>query len=193
MALIEKTKYQSSTVVELPGSDEVFTKVRQRNSIDLMLRNTQQHNIQLSCMADQKANILIGATLVIQTIIITMSASGNIPIELILMSFFSFCSTWFAVQAVFPALSKIQVKEEDRNLLFFGHYTEMEINDYYDEMSKILKEDKLVYKAVVKDIYHMGLYLKNRKYRYLRLSYILFLTGLFVSFVTFILSQLGLF
>lgn len=190
MKIIEKDKKLSSTIIELPNTDEHFANVQQRNNVDHLLRTTQQHHIQLSIMADQKANILIGATLVIQTLIISMSAKGILPLELIFLSFFSFCSTWLAIMAVLPSIKKIQVSEKDRNILFFGHYAEMEINDYYKEMSNILREDKLVYRAMVKDIYHIGLYLRNRKYHYLRLSYITFLSGLLLSFLTFITKMM---
>ena len=102
MSLIEKEKKMSSTIIELPNTDEHFHDVEQRNNVDHLLRTTQQHHIQLSIMADQKANILIGATLVVQTLIITMAATSEVPLELIFLSFFSFCSTWLAVLAVFP-------------------------------------------------------------------------------------------
>lgn len=188
-SVIDKGKNLSSTIVELPHMDDCFEDVKQRNNIDFLLRTTQTHHMQLSVMADQKANILIGATLIIQTLIISMATHDSLPLELILLSFFSFCSTWFAVQSVFPSLTTIHTKKEDKNLLFFGHFTDMEINEYYQEMAKILKSDKLVYKAMVKDIYHLGLYLKNRKYKYLRFSYITFLAGLFISFVVFIIDM----
>ena len=190
-SLIDKSKTQSSTIIELPHMDDNFADVKQRNNIDVMLRTAQNHHIQLSIMADHKANILIGATLIIQTFIISMANTGTLPLEFIFLSFFSFCSTWLAVQSVFPSLTKIQTKKEDKNLLFFGHFTEMEINDYYKEMSGILKSDKLVYKAMVKDIYHLGLYLQNRKYKYLRFSYITFLTGLLLSFLVFLFKSFG--
>jgi hypothetical protein len=179
-----------STVIELPGADEHFSNVKQRNNVDVLLRITQNHQIQLSIMADQKANILIGATLIVQTLIISMVKQNHFPLELILLSFFSFCSTWLAVMAVFPSLTKIHVSEQDKNMLFFGHYTDMKINQYYEQMAKIMKDDKLVYKAMVKDIYHIGLYLKNRKFKYLRLSYITFLVGLALCFSVFLFKHM---
>ena len=190
-SIIDKTKGLSSTVIELPHMDDHFADVKQRNNIDVMLRTTQNHHIQLSVMADHKANILIGATLIIQTFIISMANTGTIALEFIILSFFSFCSTWLAVQSVFPSLKKIHTKKEDRNLLFFGHFTEMEINDYYKDMSALLKSDKLVYKAMVKDIYHLCLYLQNRKYKYLRFSYITFLAGLLLAFLVFLFKSFG--
>ena len=105
-SLIDKSKTQSSTIIELPHMDDNFADVKQRNNIDVMLRTTQNHHIQLSIMADHKANILIGATLIIQTFIISMANTGTLPMEFIFLSFFSFCSTWLAVQSVFPSLKK---------------------------------------------------------------------------------------
>jgi hypothetical protein len=188
MALID-TFRDSTTIVELPGNEDHFSDIKQRNSIDTFLRTTQQHQVQLSIMADHKANILIGTTLVLQTIIISVASVGELPIELIILSSFSLISTCLAILAVYPALSKIHVNKKDKNLLFFGHFAEMEINEFYEKMSLVLKDDKLVYKSIIKDIYQLGVYLKNRKYKYLRYSYLTFLIGLILCFVIFIASQ----
>ena len=40
-----------------------FGGVKTRSSVDYMLRTTQQHHVELSKMADQKASILVGASL----------------------------------------------------------------------------------------------------------------------------------
>jgi hypothetical protein len=43
------------------------------------LGTTQRHHVQLSVMADNKANMLIGATFVVFTLAIGQSQAGNIP------------------------------------------------------------------------------------------------------------------
>jgi len=40
-----------------------------------------------------------------------------------------------------------------------------------------------VYRAMASDVYSLGSYLSHHKYRYLRLSYICFLTGFIASVV----------
>ena len=42
-----------------------------------MVRTMQQHHVQLSIMADQKANMLIGATFVVLTLAIGQSQSSS--------------------------------------------------------------------------------------------------------------------
>ena len=142
-----------------------FDGVEQSTSIDFMLRNTQNHLVQLSIMADQKANILIGATLLVQTILISVSSDGVIRWELLVLSFFSFWSTLFAVLALFPALGKIKTSEYSRNMLFFAHFTGLSQDDYLHQMSTILKNPSEVYSATCKDIYQLDFFLKTQKFK----------------------------
>jgi hypothetical protein len=51
------------------------------------------------------------------------------------------------------------------------------------EMAERLKVDGSVYRTMASDIYSLGYYLSHHKYRYLRLSYICFLTGFIASVV----------
>jgi len=51
-----------------------------------LLRTTQQHHVQLSMMADQKANMLIGATFVVFTLAIGQGAAADFSLPLMILA-----------------------------------------------------------------------------------------------------------
>ncbi|MES0490197.1 MAG: Pycsar system effector family protein [Leptospirales bacterium] len=155
-------------------------------SLDYMLRTTMQHHIQLSTMADQKANIMIGANAFIFSILISDLALAG-PY----WGFFSLCGTsiaslTFAILAVMPTYMNSKKQERmqmDKNLLFFGHFTQLSYEDYLEELDKVVYDDRMVFESMVNDLYQLGKVLKNRKYKYLSLSYSLFLYGITLSMI----------
>ena len=55
-----------------------FAAVPERNTGDVLLRTTQQHHVQLSVMADTKANILITVSSIILTLILGKMSDPNL-------------------------------------------------------------------------------------------------------------------
>ena len=51
----------------------------------------------------------------------------------------------------------------------------MRRDDYLETMGDLLQRDADVYRAIVSDVHGAGSYLLQHKFRYLRLSYVLFL------------------
>ncbi|MEO5596696.1 MAG: Pycsar system effector family protein, partial [Lysobacteraceae bacterium] len=63
------------------------------------------------------------------------------------------------------------------NLLFFGHFAELDQERFLREFVKRLKPDGSIYRTMARDVHSLGSYLAHHKYRYLRASYLSFLTG----------------
>jgi hypothetical protein len=53
-------------------------------------------------------------------------------------------------------------------------------------MDKLMKNEDLLYSSLSKDLYFLGLVLA-KKYRYLRICYNIFVFGLFLTAISFIL------
>lgn len=170
-----------------------FSTIQGRFSADYMLRAAQHHHVQLSAMADQKANIIIGFSSVILSVGITQLGSGPILWAVPVLTVFSGIALVFAVQAVTPRFRRQEHpdKQSTANPLFFGHFTELSLEEYEQEMEEILAEDAAIYRTVVRDIYQLGQLLKYKKYRYLAISYRFFWIGIVTALVA-LLSQLGL-
>jgi len=167
-----------------PKAQRIFSP----NAIHLV-RTAQQINVSLSQMADQKASILMGATFVVFTISIGQVRAGGFALPLIILALFSFVSALLAVYAVLPATRP--PPQEDRNLLFFGTFTTMTDGEFADDVLVALERDETIYRMMLRDIYQNGLVLQHKKYRFLGYAYRVFLLGLIVTTIAFVIAYLN--
>jgi len=152
-----------------------------------MLRTVQANNLTLSQMADQKASILMGATFLVFSIAVSRSLAGDVPHALAILAVFAFLSSLCAVLAVIPSVGK--PPEGIRpNLMFFGHFSELDEEQWTQEVLEQLYEDDQVFRMMLHDIYQNGQVLQRRKYRYLSYAYRIFVVGLFVTLAAFVVE-----
>jgi len=149
-----------------------------------LVRTTQQINVALSQMADQKASILMGATFVVFTISIGQARNGGFSVPLTVLAFFSFVSAMLAVFAVLPSIKG--KPSGSPNLLFFGVFTKMPEEEFADAVLDQLHDDEAVFRTMLRDVYQNGQVLQHKKYRYLGLAYRTFLVGLVLTFGAFV-------
>lgn len=156
------------------------------NAVHLM-RTTQLAQLQLSAMADTKASMLMGAAFVIFTITIGQARNGGAPIPLLILGGAAFFSAIFAVLAVLPMTKKRKASGGERNILFFGVFSQMGEEEFIDEITARLHSDDSVYRTMARDIHQAGSVLQNKKYRMLAYAYRIFLAGLVASCVSYII------
>lgn len=168
-------------------ANQQHTKLYAPDAIHL-IRTTQQMHLQLSSMADQKASILMGATFVIFTISLNQASRGNLDPALIVLGASAFVSAVLAILAVIPAVAP--KPDAAPNLLFFGSFTAMREDDYIDRLVAGLGEEDEIIRRMARDIYQNGAVLRFKKYRYLRMAYLMFLIGLVATVVVFVGQRL---
>ena len=154
------------------------------NAVHLM-RTTQLAQLQLSAMADTKANIVMGATFVIFTITIGQARDASAPLPLLILGGAAFFSAIFAVLAVLPA-TRSRAPSDHSNLLFFGVFSHMKEDDFVEALLARLQSDDTVYRTMARDIHQAGSVLQNKKYRFLGYAYRTLLAGLVASCLTYI-------
>lgn len=155
-----------------------------------LLRTAQQHHVQLSLMADHKANMLIGATFVVFTLAIGQSHASSFSLPLLILAVSAFCAAGLAALAVMPA-TKIR-PGANPNMLFFGAFSKLSEDEFKDRLlAENLGSQEKVYRTMMRDIYQMGVVLEKKKYRYLGFAYRVFLIGLSLTFVTYLLEQIS--
>lgn len=171
----------------------VFGRVPERNTGDNMLRTAQQHHVQLSVMADIKANIIITVSSIVLTMTLGRLDDPSLRVSAVTLLVFTTLALLLAILAVLPKYRPLRLGSESLphnfNLLFFGHFAELTRDRFLHEVSAAMKPDGTVYETMAKDLYGLGYYLAHYKYRYLRASYLFFLTG----FILASLEQLWLF
>lgn len=159
------------------------------NAIHLV-RTTQQINITLSQMADQKASILMGATFVVFTISVGQASRQGLTIALSVLIIFAFLSAMLAVFAIMPAVRP--KPNTARNVLFFGYFTLLSEQEYVEEVLDDLVSDEVIYRTMLRDIYQNGQVLQHKKYKFLGYAYRVFLVGLVLTVLCLVLEKTGI-
>ena len=151
-----------------------------------LVRTSQQMQMQLSQMADQKASMLMGATFVVFTLSVGQIRSGEMLVPIAILAVTAFISALLSVLAVMP---KTYVHDgpvrEDDNLLFFGIFTSLDEKSWADRVIDALDQDETTYRLMLRDLYQNGQVLQRKKYRYLGYAYRTFLFGLVLTFIAF--------
>ena len=162
------------------GNEPVFHEIPERNSSDVILRTAQQHHVQLSAMADVKANIIITVSSIVLTLVLGRVTDPDLRAGLIVLGAFTLLALLLAILAVLPKYRRATKIHGPLppgfNVLFFGHFSGLDRERYLQEMAQKMMPGQ-AYETVVRDVYSLGEYLAHHKYPYLRLSYLFFLAG----------------
>ena len=164
---------------------DLYARITERNTGDNLLRTTQQHHVSLSVMADTKANIIITVSSIVLTLSMGKLDLADLRISVLILTVFTLLALLLAILAVLPKYRPFTltttVLPSGFNLLFFGHFAELSRERYLTEIASTLRIDGAIYMTMANDIYSLGTYLANHKYRYLRWSYMSFLTGFILA------------
>lgn len=159
-----------------------YAAIPERNTADVLLRTMQQHHVQLSVMADTKANILITVSSIVLTLVLGKMNDPGLRAAMLTLAGFVLAALLLAIIAVLPKYRPLRLAPgaplpANFNLLFFGHFAELPRDRFLGEMADALQPDGSVYSSMARDVYAIGYYLAHYKYRFLRLSYLFFLGG----------------
>ncbi len=80
--------------------------------------------------------------------------------------------------------TKEDVEKKRVNLLFFGNFHKMKLEEYQWAMQEMIKDKDYIYTSLTKDLYFLGIVL-NRKYSLLRWTYTIFMWGMILSVIAF--------
>lgn len=164
--------------------------------VDSMLKLTARNQINLSSIADNKSNILIS----LNGIIISLGLAGLVSkfksdpaiiLPTIIFLIFSLLTIVLAILSTRPNISSGKFTREDIeqkkvNLLFFGNFYNMQLQEYEWAIREMINDDRYLYSTMTKDQYYLGKVLA-RKYKLLRWAYNVFMVGVVVSVVAFLL------
>jgi predicted metal-dependent HD superfamily phosphohydrolase len=165
--------------------------------IETMFRTTSHNHIMLSQMVDSKASILITINSIILSLIVSvlvrkLEENQYLLIPTILLITVCLATMVFSILASRPNVSsgkftREDIKNKQTNLLFFGNFHAMNVEDYQWGMKEMMKDADYLYGSLIKDIYYLGKVL-GRKYHYLRIAYSIFMFGFVVAILSFIIA-----
>lgn len=172
---------------------------RPEKGIETMFRITSGNNQRLSDMADKKAHILITVNSIILSAIISLvlkklDENNFLAIPSFILLAVSLLSMIFSILATRPSIPKGTFTHEDVdnktvNLLFFGNFYKMGLDDYTYGMEKVMNDTAFLYGTLIKDVYSQGVVL-GRKYLLLRVAYNIFMFGLILAVIAFVVSTI---
>lgn len=199
---IQKRIYQlENNLMEIPAKTKKQKEKDERpdRSIDTMFKITLTNHIRLSEIADSKANILLSVNAIIisialSTIIPKLDSPGNVHliVPTFVMVLFSVISIIFAILSTKPKVTSGQftrkdIEDKKVNLLFFGNFFKMPYEEYQWAVNEMLKDKEYLHNSMTKDLYYLGLVLE-RKYHLLRITYNIFMVGIIVSVIAFVVA-----
>ena len=179
-------------------ADKYAEKVKDAGrSIETMFRNTVRTHVDFSSMADTKANIMISVNTLILTIVVTvmirkLDSNPHLIIPTAMLTITSLVTLVYAILVTRPKVTRgifteEDIKEKKVNLLFFGNFHKVTLNDFKWGMKEMMKDKEFLYDNMIMDFYYLGQVL-GQKYQKLRVCYTFFMYGLIVSVLAFAIA-----
>jgi predicted metal-dependent HD superfamily phosphohydrolase len=173
-------------------------KKKPSRGIETMFRLTSKNHIDLSSMADTKANIMISINAIILSVVVSLLVRNleeypHLTIPSLILTSVCLITIVFAILATRPNVPQGNFTREDidkrsTNLLFFGNFHAAKLEDYEYGMREMMNDGEYLYSNLIRDIYHLGTVL-GKKYRLLRICYTIFMFGFVISVLSFIIAE----
>jgi hypothetical protein len=171
--------------------------------IDTMYRTAFRNHINLSRIADGKANMMISINTIILSIVITVSGASLsffedvffenpeflVPIISLLLS--SLIAVIFAVFSARPSVTEYRIKKDklikskEASLLYFGNFLKLEKKEFVEYMATMKLDQNALYDDLARDLYDLG-QVMHKKYLLLTISYNTFVGGLALAVLSFL-------
>lgn len=191
-----KSQVSKNPIAGNPSDEKIKKEKESRTDrgVGTMFRIMSDNHVSLSQMADSKANIMISVNTIVLSILVSVLLGKlqyypQFIIPTVLLCIVCLCAIIFAILATRPNVNKGTFNPEDVqqkkiNLLFFGNFFKMDLPDYEWAMNEMMNDREYLYRSMIKDIYYLGKVLA-KKYKFLRLSYNVFMFGLVVAIIAF--------
>lgn len=188
------------TATEKVKKDKDKDKLKKPDrGVETMFRTTSTNHIRLSSMADSKAHIMISVNSIIISVILSVLVRRledypNMVIPSIIFLTTAVLTVIFSVLATRPnvtsgVFTKVDIEKKDANLLFFGNFYKMQLEEYQWGMKQMMNDSDFLYSSMTRDIYFLGVVL-GHKYKLLRISYNIFMFGLIISVLAFLIAAI---
>ena len=201
----QDTEERAVAETERKGAEKKGTKKKDKKKdpgrgIDTVFRITSNNNQRLSTQADSKAHILIQVNSIIISVLLSLllrkiEDHTNLEIPAIILLSVNLVTIIFSILATRPQIptgtfSRADLEQKKVNLLFFGNFYRMNLEEYAAGMLQMMDDKDFLYGSLIRDVYNQGIVL-GRKYRWLRMSYNVFMYGLIASVLAFVIAALG--
>jgi hypothetical protein len=165
--------------------------------VETMFRNSSSNHLRLSVMADNKAFIMISVNSILISVAIGLIIGKLVLIPklfvpTVFLLLVNVVAIIYSVLATRPGVmkgtfTKKEVEDKTVDLLFFGSFYKMPLEDFEYGIRVMMDDIEFLYGSLIKDIYLQGKVL-GRKFRFLRISYNIFMYGTAATVLAYILT-----
>lgn len=165
--------------------------------VETMYRTTYRTHINLSGMADSKANIMLSINAIVMSVAVPqllpkLDAYPYVLVPTLMLLLVCITAMVLATLSTRPKITEGKFTREDiddrkANLLFFGNYYNMKLDDFHWGMMEMIKDKEFLYTSMTRDLYYLGVVLA-KKYKYLTYCYNVFMYGMIGVVLAFILA-----
>ncbi|MEZ5007681.1 MAG: DUF5706 domain-containing protein [Chitinophagales bacterium] len=173
--------------------------LKRSRGVETMFRITLPNHIKLSTIADNKANFLLSISGIILSLLLGELITDNKPVQSFLMPTMYFLvvlviTMILSILATRPNITKGKFSKESilnkkSNILFFGNFHAMPLEDFTWGINQLMDDDELLYDSLTKDLYYLGIVL-HKKYKYLRFAFNFFMFGIISSAIFYAIMQI---
>ena len=155
--------------------------------LDQMLRQTRGNLIQLSSMADMKSSMLLTVSSVVLTLTGRYARDPEFGTAVLVLGVCCLLTIALAIYAAMPKVplgigrTQPDIASERFNLFYFGDFMHLDYPTFHDAMEEVMNDPSRTYEMQVREVYTLGRFLAEQKYRYLRLAYLTFMLGIATS------------
>ena len=164
--------------------------------LDQMIRQTRAHHVNLSALADRKANMILTIASIMIPLSINFLYDQRSHLAAVILIGFCVLTILSAALAAMPKIKtaktlecKPDISHPSFNILFFGSFACMPYDAYKEEMETLMNDANAVYESQIREIYTMGKYLAEKKYRYVQFSYMSFISGVLASSIVYVIKS----
>ena len=161
-------------------------------SAQTQFKTALRNHIDLSNIADNKANIMLSVNALILTLALPFLVDKSIDnpnflLPTVVLSGVCLASMIFATLATRPIkmtgyTSQERIKNNESNLFFFGNYYKMSYDEYKSGVAHLLSKTKALDDSITRDLYFLGKSLGS-KFSYLRWCYNIFMYGISLTVI----------
>jgi Family of unknown function (DUF5706) len=163
--------------------------------IETLFKSSYRVQMDLTGLADNKANMMISINGIIMSIMLAsvapkLDSNPWLLLPTLLLLTGSMVSMIFAILAARPRvmrnpISLSDLKNSNGNILFFGNFANMSSNDFVKGMEELMDDRALTYDTMIRNIHSLGSVL-NKKFALLQIAYTSFMVALSLGVLSFV-------
>lgn len=155
-----------------------------------VLQTAHRHHVSMTSMADQKASLLLVGSLLAAAFALV---APHRPVAVALFGT-GLGTALLAILAMTPRMLVMRGadRKKEVNLLFCGHFSEMQEEDYVAKIKELLALPEQAVDALSRDLFQMGILIHQKKFRFLSNAYTCCALGLLLTALLALLGRLHL-